>query len=177
LDRKTSWYRTPLDRDLLKRLTRWLNELFYRLFCFLAWNNPLQFRISHMLHHQYTVHRGLDKEVILEPISFTALDYISWFLFDFRKFKTYMFPHFTHFVGKADVDFYFWDPLFPPGDRRRTQMCNWARLLILGHVLLAGLLSHRSIRSPDVVSVLAHEFPYRAPHVRGGALLVPAPAA
>jgi fatty acid desaturase len=116
--------------------TKWLNELFYRLFSFLAWNNYLHFRISHMLHHQYTVHRGLDKEVVLEPISFTVLDYISWFLFDFRKFKVYVFPHFAHFFGNADVDFYFWDPLLPPGDRRRRQICNWARVVILGHLVL-----------------------------------------
>ncbi|UCG00112.1 MAG: fatty acid desaturase [Spirochaetaceae bacterium] len=41
--------------------TRFLNEFFYRLFSFLTWNNYLHFRVSHMLHHQYTVHKGLDK--------------------------------------------------------------------------------------------------------------------
>ncbi len=204
---KINWYRTPIDRDLLKQLTRrsdlrgliqagsflliflgttylacffflrrlwipmiaasylhcafhsfvgmqaaahelshgtpfktkWLNEFFYRLFCFLTWNNPLHFRTSHMLHHQYTVHRGLDKEVVIAPISFTFLDYLSWFLFDFEKFKMIMVPNIAHFFGKADVDFFFWDPLFPPGDRRRPQMCNWARFMVLGHLALLAV--------------------------------------
>jgi len=45
-----------------------------------------------MKHHQLTVHRGLDKEVVLEPMKFTWLDYVSWFTFNFKKFKLYMFP-------------------------------------------------------------------------------------
>jgi fatty acid desaturase len=104
--------------------SKWLNEFFYRLFSFFSWNNHLHFRASHMLHHQYTVHRGLDKEVVLEPIPFTVPDYISWFTFDFRKFKMLMFPAIAHVLGNAVADFFFWDPLFPPGDERRTQMCN-----------------------------------------------------
>jgi len=45
-----------------------VNEFFYKLFCFLTWNNPVHFRASHMLHHQLTVHRGRDKEVIQVPV-------------------------------------------------------------------------------------------------------------
>ncbi len=119
--------------------TKWVNEIFYHLFCFLTWNNGLHFRVSHMKHHQLTVHRGLDKEVVLEPINFTWLDYVSWFTFDFKKFKMYMFPFIAHFFGKADVDFFFWDPLFPPGDKRRKQMCNYARFVVIGHLILLGV--------------------------------------
>jgi fatty acid desaturase len=119
--------------------TKWLNEFFYRLFCFLTWNNGLHFRVSHMKHHQYTVHRGLDKEVVLEPIHITWLDYVSWFTFDFKKFKMIMFPNIAHLFGNADVDFFFWDPLFPPGDKRRKQMCNWARFVVIGHLILLGV--------------------------------------
>ena len=119
--------------------SKWLNEIFYFLFCFLSWNNAVHFRVSHMKHHQLTVHKGLDKEVVLAPISFNVWDYISWFTFDFKKFKMLMFPHIAHFFGRADVDFFFWDPLFPPGDKRRRQMCHWARLMIIGHLILLGL--------------------------------------
>lgn len=207
MDRKINWYRTPIDKDLLKQLTRrndsrgllqagsflliylvttyfacyffvrglwipmiavaylhsgfhsfvgmeaavhelshgtpfktkWLNEFFYRLFSFLTWNNYLHFRVSHMLHHQFTVHRGLDKEVILTPISFTLLDYLSWFFFDFRKFKMFIFTNIAHFFGNAEVDFFFWDPLFLPEDKRRKQMCNWARIVVIGHLILLGV--------------------------------------
>ena len=34
--------------------SRWLNELFYRLFCFLSWSNWVHFRASHMLHLRFT---------------------------------------------------------------------------------------------------------------------------
>jgi fatty acid desaturase len=204
MERKINWYRTRLDRDLLKRLTRrsdlqgvlqagsfllifagtvyltcffflralWipmiaaaylhcafhsflgmeaaahelshgtpfktkgLNEFFYRLFCFLTWNNYLHFRISHMLHHQFTVHRGLDKEVVIEPISFTLLDYVSWFLFDFRKFKMFIFTNVAHAFGHTEVDFFSWDPLLPPEDRRNRKIRNWARFMLAGHALL-----------------------------------------
>ena len=57
--------------------TKWINEFFYKLFCFLTWNNPIHFRESHQRHHQYTVHKGLDKEVILEPISLSWVDFLS----------------------------------------------------------------------------------------------------
>jgi fatty acid desaturase len=116
-----------------------LNEFFYRLFSFLSWNNYLHFRVSHMRHHQLTVHRGLDKEVIIEPISFTWKDYLSWFTFDFTHFKRIMKPNIAHFFGKADVDVFFWDPLLPQGDPRRKTMCNWARFMFIGHLLLLAL--------------------------------------
>jgi len=119
--------------------TKWVNDFFYHLFCFLTWNNGIHFRASHMKHHQLTVHRGLDKEVVLEPMNFTWLDYASWFTFDFKKFKMYMFPFISHFFGKADVDFFSWDPLFPADDRHRKQMCNYARFVVVGHLILLGI--------------------------------------
>jgi fatty acid desaturase len=104
--------------------TKWLNDIFYYLFCFLTWNNSVHFRVSHMKHHQFTLHKGLDKEVVLEPISLNWVDYVSWFTFDFKKFKMYMFPNMGNFFGNGDADPFFWNPLFPPGDKRRKQMCN-----------------------------------------------------
>ena len=116
-----------------------LNEFFYRLFSFLSWNNPIHFRISHMRHHQLTVHRGLDEKVIIEPISFSWIDYLSWFTFDFKHFKKIMVPNIAHVFGRADVDFFFWDPLLPKGDRRRRSMCNWARFVVIGQLALLAL--------------------------------------
>jgi fatty acid desaturase len=207
MERKIDWYRTPIDKDLLRRLTersdaqgllqvgsillifvataylsyfffarrlwapmvaaaylhcvfhgfigmqaavhelshgtpfrtKWLNEAFYGLFCFLSWNNPVHFRASHMLHHKYTLHRGLDKEVIAEKLAFTRLDVTSWFLFDFRWFKLLLFPTVAHVFGQADADFFFWDPLFPAGDERRGRMCTWARINVLGHLALIAV--------------------------------------
>ena len=52
--------------------TKRINEFFYKLFCFLTWNNPVHFRASHALHHQYTVYREVDKEVIQEPVKLVS---------------------------------------------------------------------------------------------------------
>jgi fatty acid desaturase len=119
--------------------TKRVSEWFYRLFCFLSWNNGVHFRASHMKHHQLTVYRGLDKEVVLEPIALNAWDYIQWFTFNFKKFKMIMLPNLAHAFDQADRDVFFWDPLFPPGDKRRSQMCNWARVMFAGHLLLLGV--------------------------------------
>jgi len=119
--------------------SKWLNEIFFHLFCFLTWNNGIHFRPSHMKHHQLTVHKGRDKEVVLEPLNYTWLDFISWFTFDVKHFAMYMFPTVAHVFGNADADFFHWDPLFPEGDKRRKQMCNYARFLFFGHLILAGI--------------------------------------
>ena len=171
--------------------TKWVNELFYRLFCFLTWNNPHHFRISHMLHHQFTVHKGLDKEQVLGPIPFTALQYLSWFVFDYLKFKMIMFPNVAHFFGNAGVDFFFWDPLLPPGDKRRIKLMRWARIMIIGHLVLLALFVYLRLwilipvstgwrsggRTPPCGSRPVGELPHRTSRLRGGSLLQPASAA
>jgi fatty acid desaturase len=116
--------------------TKWLNEVFYRIFSFLTWNNYLHFRISHMKHHQYTAYRGIDKEVIIEKAPYTFLDYVSWFTFDVKKFKMIMFTNIAHFFGNGNADFFFWDPLLPEGDEQRRKMIRWARIMVIGHIVL-----------------------------------------
>jgi fatty acid desaturase len=69
-----------------------VNEFLYRLFGFLTWNNPLHFRASHMLHHQLTVYRGRDKEVIQGPVAerMNLVNSLSWLTFDFKAFARFM---------------------------------------------------------------------------------------
>jgi fatty acid desaturase len=116
-----------------------LNEFFYKTFCFLTWNNWIHFRVSHMNHHQYTVYRAIDKEVVIDPISFTWIDYLSWFTFDFRKFGKIIFPNIAHFFGNGDYDYFFWDPLFEKDSPDRRTMIRWARFVVIGHIALAVL--------------------------------------
>jgi fatty acid desaturase len=114
------------------------NEFFYKLFCFLTWNNPVHFRASHMLHHQYTVFRGLDKEVQQTPVKekLNWVNYLSWATFDYKWFWQLMHVNFLHVMGKGNVDFFFWDPLFQTDDPRRKDMIRWARFALAGHVVL-----------------------------------------
>jgi fatty acid desaturase len=108
--------------------SRVLNEAFYLLFSFLTWNNPVHFRASHMFHHQLTVFRGRDKEVIQGRVAekLNWVNTLSWLTFDFRAFRMFVGKTILHALGKADVDFFFWDPLFAKDDPRRKAMCAWA---------------------------------------------------
>ncbi len=48
-------------------------------------------------------------------------------------------PNIAHFFGNADMDVFFWDPLFPEGDQNRQKMVNWARVMVVGHLILLGV--------------------------------------
>ena len=58
---------------------------------------------------------------------------------DFSDLLINGFTGWADFFGNGDADPFFWDPLFPPGDKRRKQMCNWARLMVIGHLILLVL--------------------------------------
>jgi fatty acid desaturase len=117
------------------------NEFFYKLFCFLTWNNPVHFRASHMLHHQYTCFRGVDKEVIQEPVKKTMnwASYLSWLTFDWKWFWMLVRANLLHVLGKGNVDFFSWDPLFAADDPRRAAMIRWARLSFLGYAAIIAV--------------------------------------
>jgi fatty acid desaturase len=121
--------------------SRRVNDFFYYLFCFLTWNNPVHFRASHMFHHQLTVYRGRDKEVIQQParVTMNRVNYIAWFTFDWSWFWTLVGTTVRHAFGDADADFFSWNPLFPRGDPRRRQMCRWARFMLISAVLLVAV--------------------------------------
>ncbi len=123
--------------------TRWLNELFYRLFCFLTWNNPIHFRGSHVLHHQFTMIRGVDKEVVQGPVAdkLNWKNLLFWFTVDIPAFLRFFGTNCLHAAGDGDADVFQWDPLFPEGDPRRQQMIRWARWMLAGHVALGVLFA------------------------------------
>jgi fatty acid desaturase len=118
-----------------------VNEFFYKLFCYLTWNNPVHFRASHMFHHQFTVYRGRDKEVIQQPVrvKMNWANYIAWFTFDWSWFWTLVGTTVRHAFGNSDADFFSWDPLFPKDDPRRRQMVRWARFMVISSVVLIAV--------------------------------------
>ncbi len=121
-----------------------VNEFFYYLFCFLTWNNPVHFRASHILHHhQFTVHVGLDKEVIQGPVKekLNWVNLLAWFTFDAAWFALFMRVNVLHALGNSDPDFFSWDPLFPRGDAKAKEMCAWARFVVISYaVILAAAI-------------------------------------
>ena len=147
--------------------SRPVNEFFYHLFCFLTWNNPIHFRASHIQnHHQYTVFVGRDKEVIQVPVKdkLNVLNIVSWCIFDFRWFATFIRVNFMHAFGNSDADFFSWDPLLPKDDPRRRQICDWARLVVIAYIVLLAVfiyfhlwvLIYLIILSPFSVRIVAN---------------------
>jgi fatty acid desaturase len=121
--------------------TKALNEFFYHLFCWLTWNNPVHFRASRGLHHQLTVFKDPDKEVVQGPVEnkLNTFHLLIWFTFDVEQFASWMSRTVLHALGKADADYFFWNPLFEKGDKRRGQMVGWARFALISHLVLLGI--------------------------------------
>jgi fatty acid desaturase len=121
--------------------TKPINEFFLYLFSFLTWNNPVHFRASHIQnHHPYTLHHGLDKEVVQGPVKakLNGVNMLSWLVFDWVWFAKFMKVDVQHALGKGDADFFFWNPLLPRDDPRRKAMCRWARFMVVAYVVLLG---------------------------------------
>ena len=93
------------------------------LFCFLTWNNPIHFRASHVLHHQFTVIRGTDKEIAQGPVAekLNWKNAIFWFTFDLSAFFRFFGRNLLHAAGDGGADVFHWDALFPEDDPRRRR--------------------------------------------------------
>jgi fatty acid desaturase len=117
--------------------TRWLNRFFLRIFSFLGWLNHHAFWASHTEHHKYTLHDPDDLEVVL-PVRHSVREFLA------RGFINYQWFYYTiatnlrlargrlkgqwenHLFGNAD-----------PAKRRR--LFNWARILLVGHLMIAAV--------------------------------------
>jgi fatty acid desaturase len=123
--------------------SKWLNEAFYNLFCFLTWNNPVHFRASHAYHHQDTLHRGIDLEVSQIPVAekLNARNLFLWFTFDAPWCWLLVRTAFRHAFADDRADYFGWKPLFDRDDPRRKAMFRWARLMILGHLILTAVFA------------------------------------
>ena len=117
--------------------TKFWNEFFIWIFSFISWTNFVFFRTSHAKHHQLTLHKGQDMEVIL-PMRFRLVDTLYSLTFNpfwiVRQFKT----HLRYSVGKIEGE---WESrIFPDSDAgNRQALINWACLLVAGHTALAIL--------------------------------------
>ena len=117
--------------------TKFLNELFFRIFGFLSWTNFVFFRTSHPHHHQLTLHKGRDLEIVL-PLHFRPVDALYSLTFNpfwvIQQLKT----HLRHSLGKIEGE---WESrIFPEADiANRRALSSWARILLLGHLALAGI--------------------------------------
>jgi fatty acid desaturase len=113
--------------------TRFLNELFLRVFSFLGWYNFVQFRASHRRHHLYTLHPPEDLEVVL-PIKFTLKDFLlRAFINPLGVFEL---PRQTFKTAIGRVEGEWPQKLFPVDDLdARRRLAQWARILLVGHIV------------------------------------------
>ncbi len=120
--------------------TKAINEFFLKLFAFFGWWDQVWFRPSHIRHHQVTVHKDYDGEVVL-PYSFSFKNWQFWLgilawnpVNTWNTLKTY----YRRATGKLDNDWF--EFVLPQSNAQlRRQHRNWARFTLLGHLALAVL--------------------------------------
>jgi len=143
-----------------------LNDFFLYVFSFLSWSDPVGYRLSHVKHHQVTVHHDLDGEVILpQKLDWSALqegdvilpdrvdgkfaNFILWHVLPFphpvscwerlKLWTRYAFGELKGLGMFAGGE--WWLNRILPEDKAeaRQRHRNWARALLLGHLALAAI--------------------------------------
>lgn len=114
--------------------TKFLNELFVRVFSFLDWFNFETFQASHARHHRYTLHPPDDLEVVLPMRLMVKHFFKVGFVNPMGVYYT-MRDTIRIARGKFRGD---WElTLFPESDpTKRRAPVNWARTLLAGHGLI-----------------------------------------
>jgi fatty acid desaturase len=145
--------------------TQALNDFFLHVFSFLSWFDPVGYRLSHVKHHQVTVHRDLDGEVILpQKLDWNALEegevtlpplsdrrFANFLLWQFLPLPNpvTLWQRIARWITYAKGDLagvgmwaggeWWTNQILPdekPDLRRRHR--NWARVVVIGHLMLAA---------------------------------------
>ena len=121
-----------------------LNEVFLKIYSFLCWFDYVGYRVSHVKHHQATVHADADGEVVLPQgldwhgIKFIAMELTVNPVKVFQVIRSMVCAAF----GDVSRDGFFkgkWMAriLSESNAAVRREHRNWARALVLGQVALA----------------------------------------
>jgi fatty acid desaturase len=113
--------------------TKFLNEIFLRIFSFFCWNNFEMFNTSHMRHHRYTLHAPDDLEVVL-PYKVILRQVVLFGIVNPRGLFFGPKESIRIALGKFRGE---WElKLFPEGSPERQAGMNWARTMLAGHGLI-----------------------------------------
>ncbi len=117
--------------------SRWLNEPFLWIYSFLSWNNHVLFRGSHIRHHQYTVWKGWDMEVIL-PQKVRLVDFLLAFVIHPVATYAQVGIHVRHCLGILGGE---WEKRIfaEDGPEKKRELFLFGRIIVLGHIALAVL--------------------------------------
>jgi fatty acid desaturase len=141
--------------------TKALNQFFLYLFSFLGWYNPVLFWASHQEHHKNTLHPPDDMEVIL-PVDLSLAGFLKSVLVNPWELYVRLKGMLRLSLGRLEGE---WENiLFPPsaGAQRRA-LFTWARLVLLGHALIAAVALYFGLWQVVVLVTLA-------PYYGGGLL-------
>jgi len=126
--------------------TQFWNDFFLAIYGFLAWFDPVSYRVSHVKHHQVTVYAGYDGEVVLP----TGLDWLGIKfilkaltvdpLIPFKLLRTWGYAAF----GDSSKSLFFttdWMEKILPRTKAelRRDHRRWAIIVLVGHLALATL--------------------------------------
>jgi fatty acid desaturase len=126
--------------------TQFWNDFFLTIIAFLAWFDPIGYRLSHSKHHQFTTHKDLDGEVVL-PQRFD-ISGIYWFFkvlaFDPMGIWNVLRKWTLAALGDPTSSSFFgpeWMAKLIPkeNEKLRRNHRNWARVVLLGHLALATI--------------------------------------
>lgn len=114
--------------------TKALNTFFLYFFSFLGQYNPILFWASHQEHHKYTLHPPDDLEVVL-PVELTLESFLKSAVINPWGFYGRWKGVIRLSRGRLEGE---WEHiLFPANDpAKRQRLFNWARTLLVGHLLL-----------------------------------------
>ncbi len=133
--------------------TKRLNVIFRDIYSFLGWYNHIFFWTSHQEHHKYTLHPPDDLEVVL-PKNHTLLGFLMFGFVNpigfFQRMKSVIQMSF------GTVDGEWANQLFPPeATEKRRKLFNWARFMLIGHILLTSISLYFGLWMIPVLVTLA----------------------
>lgn len=114
--------------------TKWLNFFFEHVFAFLGQINHRIFDVSHVRHHQFTLHPPDDLEVVL-PMKIMFKQWWQTGFIDLMRVKNIFRVTWRQARGRFQ-DQWIKD-LFPESNSAKRQpVMNWAQFLLIGHGLI-----------------------------------------
>ena len=117
--------------------TKLLNSFFLKLFALLTWNNYVFFKESHTKHHKYTLYDQKDREIVM-PLTPEYDKWIYLFTFNIPFFYKNIKVLIENSLGK--INGIWGNELFPYEEKeKRLKLFNFARFILIGHVVLATL--------------------------------------
>jgi len=117
--------------------TKALNAIFLYIVSFLSWYNPIFFWASHQEHHKYTLHPPADLEVVL-PVKLTLKNFLQNALVN--PWELYSRVRSTIRLSFGRLEGEWESTLFPPEAlAARRRLFTWARIQIIGSIVLVGV--------------------------------------